>query len=150
MGERMRTPSRDQVIRHAVSLGVTRAAFGAPAVWAPDVVARGLALAGAREDESRRFFAGFFGVREMLLAAFILASRSDLRKLRPTLAFAALSDLGDTAVVLREIARGRRPEPGAAFLLLSALGGSAASIAVWWESRNVERHRSTQDTEAVP
>ncbi len=134
----MDRPSREQVSRHAVWLAVARASFGAPALAVPEVVVRVLRLSRHRRDDSHRFFGGFFGVRELLLGAFLLAARRDLGSLAPTVAFGALADLGDTALVVRELVRRQEVEPGVAFLLLSGLAGSAASIALWWEVRQVE------------
>jgi hypothetical protein len=119
--------------KHAVWLGLSRAGFGAPALLNPDRVVRGLALSPSRSEPAYRFFAGFFGVREVLLAGFILASRGDLQKLRARVAFGALADMGDTALILREIMRRHRIEFGSAFLLFSGLAGCAASTALWWE-----------------
>ncbi len=133
----MNRPSPDQVTRHAVWLAAARASFGAPALVAPELVVRALRLS-RRRDDSHRFFGGFFGVRELLLGAFLLAARRDFRRLGPTVAFGALADLGDTALVARELVRRQEIEPGAAFLLFSGLAGSAASIALCWEVRQVE------------
>ena len=127
--------SPEQVSTHAVLLALARASFGAPAVAAPEKVVRLLGLSRRRNDDSHRFFGGFFGVRELLLGAFLVAARRDFRRLGPTVAFGALADLADTALIVRELVRRRRIEPGAAFLLASGVTGSAASIALWWEVR---------------
>ena len=130
--------SPEQVSRHAVWLALARASFGAPTLAAPETVVRMLGLSRRRRDDSQRFFGGFLGVRELLLSAFVLAAREDLRRLGPTVAFGALADLGDTTLVVRELVRRQRIEPGVAFLLLSGLAGAAASVALWWEVRQVE------------
>ena len=133
----MGRPARQQVEKHAVWLGLARASFGAPALAAPEQVARLLRLSRGRQGDATRFFGGFFGIRELLLGAFLLATRRDPRKLTPTVAFGALADLGDTVLILRELSRRERVEPGTAFLLCSGLAGSAASIALWWEVRRI-------------
>ena len=137
----MERPSPRQVSKHAVALALTRAAFGAPAIVAPEHVVRLLGLSRRGRDDSHRFFGGFFGVRELLLGTFILGARRDLERLGPTVAFGALADLGDTALLVREVARRGRIEPGAAFLLLSGVTGSLASSALWWEVRQAGRSR---------
>jgi hypothetical protein len=129
--------SPEQVGKHAVWLALARASFGAPALAAPELVVRMLGLSRRRPDDSHRFFGGFFGVRELLLGAFLLAARRDFRRLGPTVAFGALADLGDTALLVRELVRRQEIEPGVAFLLASGLAGSAASIALWYEVRQV-------------
>ncbi len=129
--------SPEQVGRHAVWLALARASFGAPAIAAPDTVVRLLRLSRGRREGAHRFFGGFFGVRELLLAGFLLAARRDLDRLAPTVAFGALADLGDTLLVVRELMRRRQIEPGSAFLLLSGLTGAAASSALWWEVRHL-------------
>lgn len=134
----MDRPSREQVSRHAVWLAVARASFGAPALAAPETVVRVLRLSRHRRDDSHRFFGGFFAVRELLLGAFLLAARRNFGRLAPTVAFGALADLGDTALVVRELVRRQEVEPGVAFLLFSGLAGSAASAALWFEVRQVE------------
>ena len=131
------------VSTHAVWLGAARASFGAPAVAAPEQVVRLLGLSRRRRDASHRFFAGFFGARELLLGAFLIAARRDLGRLGPTVAFAALADLSDTALIARELARRGRVEPGTAFLLSSAVLGSAASVALWWEVRQAAASAQT-------
>ena len=130
------------VSKHAVWLAAARASFGAPAVAGPEQVVRLLGLSPRRRDASR-FFAGFFGVREVLLGVFLLAARRDLRRLGPTVAFAALADLSDTALIARELARRGRVEPGTAFLLSSGVLGSAASVALWWEVRQAAARPQT-------
>ena len=135
----MERPSPRQVSKHAVWLALARASFGAPAVAAPDAVVRLLGLSRARRDRSDRFFAGFFGVRELLLGAFLVAARRDFRRLGPTVAFGALADLGDSALVVRELVSRGRVEPATAFLLLSGLTGSAASAALLCEVRQLAR-----------
>lgn len=134
----MDRPSAEQVSTHAVWLALARASFGAPALAAPDLVARGLGLPRSRRGGSHRFFAGFFGVREVLLGGFLVASRRDLRRLGPVVAFATLADMGDTAFVARELSHRREVEPGAAFLLLSGLAGSLMSAALLWEVRQAD------------
>lgn len=131
------------VSKHAVWLAAARASFGAPAVAGPEQVVRLLGLSPRRRDASQRFFAGFFGVREVLLGVFLLAARRDLRRLGPTVAFAALADLSDTALIARELARRGRVEPGTAFLLSSGVLGSAASVALWWEVRQAAARPQT-------
>jgi hypothetical protein len=134
----MDRPSPQQVSKHAVWLALARASFGAPAIAAPEKIVGLLGLSRRRNDDSHRFFGGFFGVRELLLGGFLLGARRDFRRLGPTVAFGALADLGDTALIVRELVRRQEVEPGAAFLLFSGLAGSAASIALWWEVRQVE------------
>ena len=134
----MPRPSRKQVSKHAVWLALARGSFGAPALAAPDKIVRLLRLSRARRGGAHRLFEGFFGVREILLGGFLLAARRDSRRLGPTVAFAALADIGDTALILRELRRRGEIEPGVAFLLFSGLAGSAASIALWWEVRQLE------------
>ena len=135
----MERPSPRQVSKHAVCLALARGAFGAPAVAAPDTVVRVLGLSRGRRDRAHRFFAGFFGVRELLLGAFLLAARRDFQRLGPTVAFGALADLGDSALVVRELVSRGRIEPTTGFLLLSGLTGGAASIALWWEVRQARQ-----------
>lgn len=127
--------SPEKVQRHAVWLALARASFGAPAVAAPETVARLLGLTRRSTDDGSRFFGGFFGVRELLLGGFILVARRDPAKLAPAVLFGALADLGDTAFLVREVARRGRLEPATASLLSSGVAGSAASIALWWEVR---------------
>lgn len=128
-------PSREQVAKHAVWLALARAGFGAPAVAAPGATLRLLGARRARQTSSARFFAGFFGVRELLLAVFLVAARHDPARLQPTVAFGALADLGDTALLLRDVLSRKRLEPQAALLLSSGLAGSAVSVALWREVR---------------
>jgi hypothetical protein len=128
-------PSRERVARHAGYLAVARAAFGGPALAAPEATLRMLGVPGARNAHRAGYFVGFFGVRELLLAAFLGIARGDVRALRPLLAFGALADVGDTAFLVRELLRRRQIEPAAVVLLATGLGGSVASIAVWREAR---------------
>ena len=130
----MDRPSPQRVKKHAVWLALARAGSGAPFVAAPDGMVRLLGLP-RRRGGSHRFFGGFFGVRELLLGGFLLAARGDLRKLAPTVAFAGLADLGDTALIARELVLRGRVDPGTAFLLFSGLAGSAAAAALWFEVR---------------
>jgi hypothetical protein len=113
-------------------LAIARAAFGVPAVVAPGAAVR---LVGQRRACAGRYFAAFFGVRELLLAGFLLAARRDPPLLRSAVAFGALADLGDTVLLLREIATGRATEPGAKLLLGTGLAGSVAFGALWREVR---------------
>ena len=133
----MQDPSPERVGKHVVWLALARAGSGAPAIAAPEQTVRLLGLSRRRREGPHRLFGGFFGVRELLLGAFLLAARRDFQRLGPTVAFAALADLGDTALLLRELVRRGSIEPGAAFLLCSALAGSAASIGLLWEVRQV-------------
>jgi hypothetical protein len=124
--------------RHATWLAIARAAFGAPAVASPEACLRLLGLSRGRRPNQARHFVGFFGVRELALAGLLLAARRDVRQLRPLAAMGALADMGDTALLLRELLRGRRLEPGALPLLATGLSGSAASVAVWLEVRRAQ------------
>jgi hypothetical protein len=119
-----------ELSRHATLMAVARAAFGAPAAAAPDACLRLLGLSRGRRPNPARHFVGFVGVRELALAGLLLAARSDLRQLRALVALGAVADMGDTALLLRNL-RGGQTEPGALFLLATGLGGSAASVAVW-------------------
>ena len=125
--------SPEQVSRHAVWLALARGASGAPALAAPDARVRLLGLSRRGRERPHRFFTGFFGVRELLLGGFLVAARRDRRRLAQTAAFAALADLGDAGLVLRELRRRDTVEPGVALLLLSALAGCGVSTALWWE-----------------
>jgi hypothetical protein len=130
--------------RHAVWLALARAAFGAPAVAAPEGCLRLLGLSRGRRPNRARYFVGFFGVRELLLAGFLVAARDDPERLSPLAAFGALSDLGDTAVVLAELLRRGRLEPGGLFLLASGAGGSVASLVAWRGVQSDPSSRSIQ------
>ena len=85
-----------------------------------------------------RHFVGFFGVRELVLGALLFAARGDVRQLRPLAALGALADMGDTAVLLRELLGRRRTEPGALALLGTGVSGSAAAVAFWLETRRAD------------
>ena len=121
---------RRHAVTHACWLALARASFGLPAVAAPDACLRLLRLARPGEPTPGRFFVGFFGVREVLLAAFLLSARRDLSRLRWLVALGALADIGDSALLARELAQRDGIEPAAVLMLGSGLGGSAASIAV--------------------
>jgi hypothetical protein len=73
-------------------------------------------------------------VREIALGGLLLAARGDLRQLRPLIALGALADIGDTVMLVRELLRARKVEPGPLVLLGTGLTGSAASVAVWIEA----------------
>jgi Domain of unknown function (DUF4267) len=120
--------------RHTTWLALARAAFGAPAVTAPELCLRLLGLSRGRRPNPARYFVGFFGVREIALGGLLLAARGDLRQLRPLIVLGALADIGDTVVLVRELLRARHVEPGAVTLLGTGLTGSAASVAVWIEA----------------
>lgn len=134
--------SAERIGKHAVWLAIARAGFGAPAVLAPTAVVRMLCLS-RNQSHAYRLFAGFFGVRELLLGGFILAARRDFSRLRPTVAFGALADLGDTALLVREVVQRKKIEPAVAFLLFSGVAGSLASTALWWEVRQGGDQRAT-------
>jgi Domain of unknown function (DUF4267) len=126
-------PASSPLSRHATWLALARASFGVPAVAAPEVCLRMLGLSRGRRPNPARHFVGFFGVRELALGGLLLAARGDLRQLRPLIALGALADIGDSAVLARELLRRRKVEPGALVLLGTGLSGSAASMAVWVE-----------------
>jgi hypothetical protein len=129
--------------RHAIWLAVARAAFGAPSVAAPEACLRLLGLSCGRRPNPARYFVGFFGVRELALAALLLGARRDLRKLRALVGLGALADMGDSALVLGHLLRARRIEPAALTLLGTGLSGSAASVAVWLEVQRAEGENVT-------
>jgi hypothetical protein len=126
-------PSPERVAKHALWLGLARASFGAPAALDPERTVRMLGARRSTHASPARFVAGFFGVRELLLGVFMVAGRRDARRLRPVVAFAALADLGDTVLLLRDAVARKRLEARAAMFLTSAALGSAASIALWRE-----------------
>ena len=68
-----------------------------------------------------------------MLGGLLVAARGDVRQLRALVALGALAGLGDSALLLRELRRARRVEPGALVLLATGLSGSAAAVAVWLE-----------------
>lgn len=114
-------------------LALARAAFGLPAVAAPHTCLRLLGHPRRTESNPARFFVGFFGVRELLLGAFIAALRRNPGQLRAVVALGALADMGDSVLVLRDLGRRESVEPRAALLLASGVAGSAASVALWRE-----------------
>lgn len=128
-----KSPSPELVTKHAVWLGLARASFGAPAAADPERTVRMLGARRSAQTSPVRFLAGFFGVRELLLGAFLLAARRDFARLRPAVAFGALADLGDTALLQRDAVSRRQLELRAALLVTTAALGSAASIALWYE-----------------
>ena len=132
MAEEQR-PVPSSVSRHAAWLALARAGFGAPAAAAPEACLRLLGLSRGRRPNPARHFVGFFGVRELVLGGLLLAARGDVRQLRALVALGALADLGDSAVLLRELLRRKQLEPGALLLLGTGLSGSAGAVAVWLE-----------------
>jgi hypothetical protein len=76
-------------------------------------------------------FVGLFRMHELVLGALMLAARDDIRRL---MALGALADRGDTVLLVPELVRLRRVEPGALVLLATGLSGSAAALAVWLEA----------------
>ena len=121
----------ERIEKHALALAAARALFGAPAAIAPGAVLPN----GGRG----RYFAGFFGVRELVLAGLLVATRHDLPRLRGAVAFGALADVGDTLLIARELATGRGDDPAAKAFLGTGIAGSVAALALWRELSSVDR-----------
>lgn len=118
--------------RHALALASARATFGLPALAAPDACLR-LLSRSRRAPGAARFFAGFFGVREVALGVLMAVLRGKPGQLRPIVALGALADMGDSAFLVRHLARRQGVDPTAAMLLTSGIAGSVASLALCWE-----------------
>jgi hypothetical protein len=111
-----------------------RALFGVVAMLAPERAGRVLGFPRAQVNAAGAIFAGLFGVRELALAAIVLAAAEDRAMLRRAILINAASDLGDAAIAGRALLRRDGIDRGALMTATPALLGTGIWLALLREA----------------
>jgi uncharacterized protein DUF4267 len=123
-------PSPSQIRVAALAMSAIRAGFGLVAIFVPEQAARLLGHPPAHVNPTARIFGGLFGVRELTLAAMVVAARDDQESLRRALTINAAADYGDAAIALRALLLREGIDRGALMTLTPALLGASGWTAL--------------------